>query len=217
MPSLEYIDDHRSPQPTADALTTADKLCKNILMATVLQFNRRLPSKPEIPPLSGIAVRHFAGESDIPAWLELRHRAFARQRIGVRQWTEADFQAEFTDRWWWQPQRMWLADNSIAEPSPLGRGQVSAGDSLWRGEGASHQIIGTVALAMRGEQAAHARPVVHWLMVHPRWRRRGLGRLLMAHLETAAWDAGHRELWLETHVAWEAAVKFYESLGYTAC
>jgi putative acetyltransferase len=51
-------------------------------------------------------------------------------------------------------------------------------------------------------------------MVHPRWRRQGLGRHLMAHLETTAWDAGFREIWLETHTAWEAAVKLYQSLGY---
>jgi ribosomal protein S18 acetylase RimI-like enzyme len=55
---------------------------------------------------------------------------------------------------------------------------------------------------------------VHWLIVRSNWRRHGVGRLLMAHLETAAWDAGYREVWLETHVAWEAAVKFYRSLGY---
>ena len=38
--------------------------------------------------------------------------------------------------------------------------------------------------------------------------------MLMSHLETAAWHAGHREIQLETHANWNAAVKFYQSIGY---
>lgn len=57
-------------------------------------------------------------------------------------------------------------------------------------------------------------PVVHWLLVDPNYRRRGIGRLLMNCLERAAWDAGHRELQLETHAGWSAAVAFYQSIGY---
>jgi GNAT superfamily N-acetyltransferase len=182
-------------------------------MATVLQLRRELKNRPEIPSIAGLDVRTYQ-ETDILAWLELRHQAFARQRIGVRQWTESDFHSEFTSRWWWRPEHMWLAESS--EPSPFGRGRVSAGDSPWRGEGAGDQpLIGAVTLAMRGEpDQPEPRPVVHWLIVHPRWRRRGIGRLLMAHLEAAAWDVGYRDVWLETHAAWEAAAKFYESLGY---
>ncbi len=41
-----------------------------------------------------------------------------------------------------------------------------------------------------------------------------MGRLLMVHLERAAWDAGYREVFLETHAAWQAAANFYEALGY---
>ena len=36
----------------------------------------------------------------------------------------------------------------------------------------------------------------------------------MAHLETACWDLGYRQIWLETHEAWAAASAFYETLGY---
>ena len=39
-------------------------------------------------------------------------------------------------------------------------------------------------------------------------------RLLMSHLERAAWDAGWREVQLETHAGWSAAVAFYQSIGY---
>jgi GNAT superfamily N-acetyltransferase len=182
-------------------------------MASILQLRRQIESRPEISSIPGVEIRHYQGEADIPAWLQLRHQAFARQRMGVRQWSSNDFHAEFTGRWWWQPEHMWLAEsvNSWSESLPLAAGQGSGASS-------QRQLIGTVTLAMRGEpdQSEPVRPVVHWLIVHPRWRRRGIGRLLMAQLESAAWEAGHRDLWLETHTAWEAAVKFYQSLGYSA-
>lgn len=158
-------------------------------MASVLQLCRQLTNRPELPAIAGLSIRTFTGPADIVPWLDLRHRAFARERLGVRRWAADDFAAELTSRWWWQPKRMWLA------------------------EADGPQLVGSVTLAMRGEPEA-ARPVVHWLMVHPTARRRGLGRLLMAHLEAAAWDAGHRQLWLETHAAWQSAEKFYTNLGY---
>jgi GNAT superfamily N-acetyltransferase len=58
------------------------------------------------------------------------------------------------------------------------------------------------------------RPALHWLAVHPQWRRRGVGRRLVATLERAAWDAGYREIVAETHADWRAAAAFYERLGY---
>jgi len=74
-------------------------------------------------------------------------------------------------------------------------------------------VVGAVTLAIR-EGAARSVPVVHWLLVDPAWRRRGIGRLLMSHLERAAWDAGWREIELETHAGWIEAVAFYQSIGY---
>ena len=56
--------------------------------------------------------------------------------------------------------------------------------------------LGGVTLAIR-EGRAGTVPVVHWLVVHPAWRRRGIGRLLMSHLERAAWDDGWREVEVE--------------------
>lgn len=172
-------------------------------MPSVLQLCRRLTTRPELISIPGVKIRHYESDADLAAWLELRHQAFARQRIGVRQWTDSDFHAEFTSRWWWSPERMWLVESSSDDTiggTPPSRGQ----------------LVGTVILAIRGgeDQIEQVRPAVHWLMVHPRWRRQGIGRLLISQLEAAAWDAGYREIWLETHVAWEAAVKFYASLGY---
>jgi len=139
-------------------------------------------------------LRHFEGDDDIETWLELRHRGFARQKVGIRQWSVADFRSEFCEKRWWSHDRIWFAE---AEATLLRQAQA----------------VGTVALAMRGHGDA-ALPVIHWLTVLPTWRRRRIGRLLVAALETACWDAGYREIRLETHVAWREAARFYGALGY---
>jgi GNAT superfamily N-acetyltransferase len=165
-------------------------------MAVVLQMSRVLAERPAALSVPGIALRHFAGPDDVELWLDVRRRAFARERYGVRDWNAADFAREFLDKAWWQPELMWFAvpaDSLLIQP----------------------KAVGTVTLARRGN-TTEAKPVVHWLAVLPAWRRRNVGRLLMSAVEAACWDAGDRQVWLETHAAWNAAVRFYESLGYRA-
>src|SRR5881628_3696681 len=110
-------------------------------MPTVEQMSKRLDRPPHVLQVPGATVRHYAGRDDIARWLELRHRAFARQRVGVRQWTEEDFAAEFLAKSWWRPEWMWLAEAAPGQPTaPL--------------------LLGAVTLAIRGE-GAKARPAVH--------------------------------------------------------
>ncbi len=163
-------------------------------MATVLQLVKRLSDCPRPRVLPGIALRHYHDSRDIPTWLELRHRAFARAKPGVQRWTVADFEADLIGRPWWRPERLWFA--MAAEPG-----------------GGSPFAVGTVVLADRAVGGAIV-PAVHWLAVAPTWRRRGVGRHLLETLETRAWELGHREVFLETHVGWTAAARLYESLGY---
>jgi GNAT superfamily N-acetyltransferase len=160
---------------------------------SVLQLTRQLTERPLIPAVPGIQVRTFSGVTDIALWLGLRHGAFAREKLGVREWNAADFEREFLAKPWWRPERMWFAE--------------------LQNRPASSTLVGTVTLALRGEGDA-ARPVVHWLAVSPSHRRQGIGRLLTATLEAAAWDAGYRQVWLETHSAWAAAKSLYDALGY---
>jgi GNAT superfamily N-acetyltransferase len=162
-------------------------------MATVLQLSKRLTVRPEVVPQHNVRLRHFEGPEDIEPWLRLREVAFARQPVGVRQWTNEDFRSEFLDKPWWSDQRMWLAQST----TPAG----------------SRSLIGSVTWADRAA-ATETRPAVHWLAVHPVWRRRGIGRLLMSALEASCWDEGYRQIWLETHAAWLAAAEFYGRLGY---
>jgi ribosomal protein S18 acetylase RimI-like enzyme len=74
-------------------------------------------------------------------------------------------------------------------------------------------VIGTATLGWRGS-AGGGKPVIHWLGVLPEFRRRGVGRLLVAQLEEMVWQSGGREVGLETHTAWTDAVAFYRALGY---
>jgi GNAT superfamily N-acetyltransferase len=152
-----------------------------------------MTSRPIARSVAHLRLRTFGQPDDVERWLELRHRAFARQRVGVRTWSAADFAAEFLTKGWWMPERLWFAETPAPDGAP------------W--------TVGTVTLALRGTGTA-ARPVVHWLAVLPEWRRRGVARLLMAELEAAAWDAGYREIYLETHAGWTAAAGFYQELGY---
>lgn len=160
----------------------------------VLHLSRLLESRPLLCEVAGITVRHFEASRGVDTWLELRRRAFEDQPLPVRAWSRDDFHAEFVSKPWWSPAHVWFA-----EATPPDAHNADA--------------VGAVALAMRGDGES-ALPVIHWLMVLPEWRRRGVGRLLLATLETACWDAGHRKIGLETHAAWTAAVEFYRTMGY---
>jgi GNAT superfamily N-acetyltransferase len=162
-------------------------------MLTVLQLTRTLSERPALPAIGDVRLRHYEGPQDIAAWLELRRRAFARLTVGVRDWDAGDFEREFLQKSWWHPQAMWFAETK--------RSLLPA------------TAVGTVTLARRGD-TPDAKPVVHWLAVLPSFRRRRIGRLLMAALEAAVWDDGGRQIWLETHTQWAEAARLYASLGY---
>lgn len=157
----------------------------------VLHLARTIESRPVGQSVSAVTVRSFRGSPDIDTWLELRRRAFEHEVPAVRAWSRDDFQAEFSAKLWWPLERLWFAEAAASGA------QVA-------------NAVGAVALAMRaGDQ-----PVIHWLMVLPEWRRRGVGRLLLNVLEIACWDAGYRRIGLETHAAWSSAVEFYRAMGY---
>jgi predicted GNAT family N-acyltransferase len=52
---------------------------------------------------------------------------------------------------------------------------------------------------------------VRYMAVSEKWRGKGLGKLILTHLETAAWRKGYGLIELQAR---ENAVKFYGSAGY---
>jgi GNAT superfamily N-acetyltransferase len=171
-----------------------------IAMGNVLQLVHRLDCRPEIPAIEHVSLRHFAGPADIDVWLEIRRKAFARQKLGVRDWSRSDFESEFLAKPWWKPEALWFARS--------GDLAGSAGRDLGAG-----LDLGTVTLGWRGP-ADTGKPVIHWLAVLPRERRKGIARLLVRHIEQLVWDSGRREIYLETHAAWTEAAALYQALGY---
>jgi GNAT superfamily N-acetyltransferase len=164
-------------------------------MTRILHFRRHLSVPPDALEGAGICVRNFGEAGDEAAWISLRDRAMAAESPHVRTWSEDEFFSEMQSKPWWRDDRTWMAKaGDLRSPDPK-------------------QLVGAVTLALR--QGARATvPVVHWLLVDPAWRRRGVARLLMSRLESAAWDDGWREIELETHSNWQAAVAFYQSIGY---
>jgi GNAT superfamily N-acetyltransferase len=163
-------------------------------VTSVLHFRKQLTAPPVAADAPGFHVRQLSVPDHVPAWLALRERAMANQMPAVRHWSAADFDREMAAKPWWRSDRSWVAIHGAASD------EASA-------------MVGAVTLALR-ESAATSVPVVHWLLVDPAYRRRGIARSLVSQLERTAWDAGWREVQLETHAGWSAAVAFYQSIGY---
>jgi GNAT superfamily N-acetyltransferase len=197
-------------------------------MSSVLHFRRQLNGPPDVADVAGIRVRNVLVPDDVPGWLQLRDRAMGGEIPRARSWSESDFNSEMLGKSWWRPQYTWVAIAGDLRVAGGGEGRdgcegqlVVSGELLGSGDrrspaiGASgaDTIVGSVTLALREGHVA-TMPVVHWLLVDPLWRRRGVARLLMSHLELAAWNDGWREIELETHAGWASAVAFYQSIGY---
>ena len=153
-------------------------------------MRKQLGNAPKRVVLPRIELRSFIDARDIPHWLELHARSLPHS-VGGRPWTEQDFAREFLRQPWWNATRMWFAQS----------------------RGANGRTLGTVTLGERGVPE-RSQPSIHWLLVDPDHRRRGIGRLLVSAVEETCWQAGQTTLTLETLTSWTDAVAFYEALGY---
>jgi len=162
-------------------------------MSKILHLKKSLAAPLADAFLPGITIRTFGLPRDVPAWLALRDEVFGRLVASGRPWTERDLEREFAGKSVW-----------IAEANDAGR-SIDAEPS--------DVVVGAIALGRCGRPPTD-RPSLQWLMVAPAHRRRGIGQALIAVVERAAWDAGERELVLETHADWHDALRLYERCGY---
>lgn len=63
----------------------------------------------------------------------------------------------------------------------------------------------------------HERLVLWFLYIAPAWRRRGVGRVLLEHVEAHGRKVGATHVWLETSNVNVPGIRAYERLGYTLC
>jgi GNAT superfamily N-acetyltransferase len=182
---------------------------------SILHFRKQLAAPPVVIEVPGIRVRTFVVPDDVEPWLALRKRATAEIAPPVRPWSNDDFRREMHLKPWWRADHTWLAIACNLRVAGIDKQRQHSGErsSPAIDSNESQAIIGAVTLALR-EGGSAIVPVVHWLLVDPAWRRRGVARSLMSQLELAAWHAGHREVQLETHAKWHPAVAFYQSIGY---
>lgn len=77
----------------------------------------------------------------------------------------------------------------------------------------NHQIAGTVQLHLCTKQNGSHRAEIAKLMTHPKYRRNGIGRLLMNKAEEEAKKVGRSLLVLETREG-DPSNLLYSSIGY---
>ncbi len=122
---------------------------------------------PDAPPIPGLRLRAYGGEADIPAMVEVAN-AF----------NEANGE---TERWSVEMMR-----NELGSPSHVGPGEAMVlafvGDRL--------VAYSSIEYADTADGERHYRSLG---IMHPDWRRRGLGRAMMAQAETRLRDLAARQ------------------------
>jgi GNAT superfamily N-acetyltransferase len=157
----------------------------------VLVLAKVLQGRPDSPRVETVEVARIDVVAAPAEWLTLRERAFRDETPPVRPWRRADIAREFASGSRGPERVTWLARDAHARP-PVSCGAVS------------------VSLPQEATRPAS----LHWLMVDPDYRGRGIGSALLTTAERHCWERGCREIRLETHRGWEAAVQFYEQHGY---
>lgn len=100
-----------------------------------------------------------------------------------------------------------LYGNELASPAEL----PDATGTIFVMARENHVAIGCGAIRPRTATIAEVKRVY----VRQTSRGTGVARALMAELEQLARAAGFNEIWLETGLRQPAAIRLYESLGYT--
>lgn len=97
-------------------------------------------------------------------------------------------------------------------------GEVFAPWASWeRGWVATDEHDAVQGVATVEHEPWHSRLVLWFLYVAPAWRRRGVGRALLAAADEHGRAVGADHVWLETSNVNVPGIAAYESLGYSLC
>jgi ribosomal protein S18 acetylase RimI-like enzyme len=118
-----------------------------------------------------------------------------------------------------EPRKLELVERVL--PAPITKrysiGEVFAQWARW-----DHGWVAETGGAIRGfatveHEPWHARLILWFLYIAPAWRRRGVGRALLAAVEAHGRSVGATHVWLETSNVNVPGVAAYERLGYALC
>lgn len=160
--------------------------------APILFLKRPIDSIVDGSQLSSANIITFC-DHPAPAndWLALRNACLAKPT--QRPWNATNFTREFLSQAWWTPEQMWFA---------------RATDEV-----GVEQTVGSITLALR-RQENREQAHLHWLLVHPSWRRNRIALDLLRVAERSAHARGHDCLFAETLATWTEAVAFYRATGF---
>ena len=109
---------------------------------------------------------------------------------------------------------LWAEINELygnAESTAFESPRATASDVAFVVAREDDAAVGCGALRRRSAEIAEVKRV----FVRRAFRGQGIARAIMAALEQLARAAGFNEIWLETGLRQPAAIRLYESLGYT--
>jgi ribosomal protein S18 acetylase RimI-like enzyme len=116
------------------------------------------------------------------------------------------------------PRALELVERAL--PAPLTK-RYSIGEVFAPWAGWTHGWVaddgGVRGFATVEHEAWHQRLVLWFLYIEPAWRRRGVGRALLAEVEAHGRKVGATHVWLETSSVNVPGVAAYERLGYALC
>ncbi|MGC8872876.1 MAG: ribosomal protein S18-alanine N-acetyltransferase [Chloroflexia bacterium] len=139
-------------------------------------------------------------EADIDEVLEIERQSFAQP------WSARAFLCELA-----LPYALYL----VARPVEAGWRRVSSGLwRFWRHRGTERVALRRPVVGYAGMQLILDEGHITTLAVHPAYRRRGIGALLLLNLAERARERGVVRLTLEVRVSNQAAQRLYEAFGF---
>lgn len=111
-----------------------------------------------------------------------------------------------------------LVERQLAAPvtKSYSIGEVFAPWARWS-DGWVADDGGVRGFATAAYESWHERLVLWFLYIDPAWRRRGVGRALLAAVEAHGRSLGATHVWLETSNVNVPGILAYERLGYSLC